>query len=65
MMVLLANFKVFDAVLSLQAAISNMPSQIEFDNPVVFEDAHGYKYPIHLQWTDSWDVCRTEFSRID
>ena len=32
------------------------PRQVEYDQPVTFEDAHGTLFPVLVQWIDSWEV---------
>lgn len=63
-MILMTNFRVFDTVLGL----SRMPRQVEFDNPITFEDAHNRLCPLNMQWLDTWEhfetVLKWKFSNV-
>lgn len=39
-----------------------IPSQILFSQPVTFEDAHGFKMPIHTECIISWGVVQLVLS---
>ncbi|KAB5528937.1 hypothetical protein GE09DRAFT_402314 [Coniochaeta sp. 2T2.1] len=53
--VLDCNFKVYSAVVEMQKTIrSHLPRQIERNQPVYFEDAHGRVFPLHVEFVDSY-----------
>ncbi|ORY18387.1 hypothetical protein BCR34DRAFT_554139 [Clohesyomyces aquaticus] len=66
MLVLMANCRIFEAIAALHDRIAT--NEVHFDKPAVFEDAHGRLFPIHLQWTDSWeafeDILRCKFKNV-
>lgn len=52
------NFLTYKAVMSLQTSI---PAQLErcwTQEPAILEDALGRIFPVHLEFLDSWEVCR-------
>ena len=50
--ILFSNFRIFDLV----AGCAKVPTQIMFDKPVIFQDAHGRILPVQMAWVDTWDV---------
>lgn len=50
--ILFGNFRIFDLV----AGCTKVPTQMTFDQPVNFQDAHGRMLPIQMAWIDTWDV---------
>lgn len=48
-----SNVKIFTQVLQMQQQMSNIPAQVDLQQPILFEDAHGRKAPLHLEWVNS------------
>lgn len=49
-----SQMETFTAVLQFQQLQANMPPQIERQQPILFEDAHGRLAPFHLEFIDSF-----------
>ncbi|KAF2236202.1 hypothetical protein EV356DRAFT_531139 [Viridothelium virens] len=54
-LILSTNFRIFDLI----ASCSKIPSQLSFEQPVSFQDAHGRMLPIQVAWIDTWDHFET------
>jgi hypothetical protein len=51
------NMKVYQIVLDMQSAIQNqLPAQIDRQQPVYFEDAHGRIAPFHIEFINSLEA---------
>ena len=49
------NLKVYSTILEMEAMIrSHLPPQVERQQPVYFEDAHGRVFPLHIEFVDSF-----------
>lgn len=48
-----SNIKIF---LQTQQLLSNLPAQVDRQQPIVFEDAHGRRTPFHIEFIDSFAV---------
>lgn len=48
------NMRIFDAVTQMQQLLRNIPPQIEREQPVLFEDAHGRLAPFHVEFINSY-----------
>lgn len=49
-----SQMETFTAVLQFQQLQANMPPQIERQQPILFEDAHGRLEPFHLEFINSF-----------
>lgn len=49
-----SQMETFTAVLQFQQLQANMPPQIERQQPILFEDAHGRLAPFHLEFINSF-----------
>ncbi|KAL9095334.1 MAG: hypothetical protein Q9165_002205 [Trypethelium subeluteriae] len=54
-LILPTNFRIFGLV----ANFSKLSSQVSFEQPVTFQDAHGRMLPIQVAWIDTWDHFET------
>ncbi|KAK7713223.1 hypothetical protein SLS63_012126 [Diaporthe eres] len=45
--------RIFDAVTQMQQVLCSIPPQIEREQPVLFEDAHGRLTPFHVEFINS------------
>lgn len=45
--------RIFDAVTQVQQLLCSIPPQIEREQPVLFEDAHGRLTPFHIEFINS------------
>lgn len=45
--------RIFDAVTQMQQLLCSIPPQIEREQPVLFEDAHGRLTPFHVEFINS------------
>lgn len=52
--VLESNLMISKAIMQTQQSQSSIPPQVEFQQPVVFEDAHGRTLPFHLEFINSF-----------
>lgn len=50
------NIKIFDAVTQMQQVLRSIPPQIEREQPVIFEDAHGRITPVHVEFINSFEA---------
>jgi hypothetical protein len=51
------NMKIYQIVLDIQSAIQHqLPAQINRQEPVYFEDAHGRVAPFHIEFVDSLEA---------
>lgn len=48
------NIKIFDGVTQIQQFLYNIPPQVELQQPVIFEDAHGRLSPFHVEFISSF-----------
>lgn len=48
------NAKTFSAVTQMQQVLSSIPPQIQLEQPIVFEDAHGRITPFHVEFINSY-----------
>ncbi|KAK2602929.1 hypothetical protein N8I77_009426 [Diaporthe amygdali] len=48
------NIKIFDGVTQTQQLLYNIPPQVELQQPVIFEDAHGRLSPFHVEFINSF-----------
>ncbi|KUJ20515.1 Metallo-dependent hydrolase [Mollisia scopiformis] len=55
--ILKTNVKIFQAVLQIQHLITNIPGQIERQQPVYMVDALGRASPFHLEFIRSAEAC--------
>lgn len=44
-------------MLDIQHRVTHIPGQVNRQQPVCFEDALGYTYPLHLEAVNSKEVC--------
>lgn len=51
-----SNVKIFAHVLQLQQQLSNLPPQVDRQQPIVFEDAHGRIAPFHVEFINTFAV---------
>ena len=58
------NIKVFQIVLNIQKIITNIPAQIERQQPVWLVDATGRSSPFHLEFVRSAKVWRDHTAKI-
>lgn len=49
-----SNAKIFITVLQMQQLLSNIPPQVDRQQPIVFEDAHGRLLPIYIELINSF-----------
>jgi hypothetical protein len=54
--VLATSMKVYDMVLDMQKLLSQLPPQVDRQQPVYFEDAHGRIAPFHIEFINSFDA---------
>ncbi|KAL1847229.1 hypothetical protein Daus18300_014023 [Diaporthe australafricana] len=50
------NVKIFNSVTQLQQHMYSIPPQVERQQPVLFEDAHGRLTPFHVEFINSYAV---------
>lgn len=50
------NIKILDAVAQMQQLLRSLPPQIEREQPVIFEDAHGRITPVHVEFVNSFEA---------
>jgi hypothetical protein len=50
------NMKIYSIVLDLQKLQHDLPAQIDRQQPVLFEDAHGRVAPFHVEFIISFEV---------
>lgn len=51
--------KVYELVVNMQKALqTQLPPQIDRQQPVYFEDAHGRIAPLHIEFIDSFEAFR-------
>lgn len=66
--VLQSQMETFTAVLQFQQLQANMPPQIERQQPILFEDAHGRLAPFHLEFINSFPafqaVLEVRFAQV-
>lgn len=48
------NIRIFEAVTQMQQLMCSIPPQIEREQPVLFEDAHGRLTPFHVEFINSY-----------
>lgn len=48
--------RIFDAVIQIQQLLCTIPPQIEREQPVLFEDAHGRLTPFYVDFINSYDA---------
>lgn len=48
------HIKIFDAITQMKHLLLSLPPQIEREQPVLFEDAHGRIAPFHVEFIDSF-----------
>lgn len=48
--------RIFDAVTQMQQLLCSIPPQIEREQPVLFEDAHGRLTPFHVEFINSYNA---------
>lgn len=51
-----SNVKIFTTVLQMQQQLSSLPVQIDRQQPIIFEDAHGRLTPFHIEFINSFEV---------
>lgn len=51
-----SNARIFTTILQMQQQISNLPAQIDRQQPIIFEDAHGRLTPFHIEFINSFAV---------
>lgn len=51
-----SNVKIFNSVMQMQALLSKLPAQVDRQQPVIFEDAHGRRAPFHVEFINSFAV---------
>ncbi|KAE8442530.1 hypothetical protein EG329_003245 [Mollisiaceae sp. DMI_Dod_QoI] len=54
--VLDTNMKIYSIVLNMQELQQNMPPQIDRQQPVIFDDAHGRIAPFHVEFINSFEA---------
>lgn len=54
--VLTTNMKIYELVLDMQKLHSSIPPQINRQQPVYFEDAHGRIAPFHIEFINSFEA---------
>jgi hypothetical protein len=50
------NMKVYQMVLDMQSSMHQLPSQINRQQPIYFEDAHGRLAPFHIEFINSLEA---------
>jgi hypothetical protein len=50
------NLRIYHAVIDLQQSANRLPAQVEFQPPVILEDALGRRAPFHLEFVTSHKV---------
>lgn len=50
------NMKIFNSVTQLQQHLCSIPPQVERQQPILFEDAHGRLTPFHVEFINSYAV---------
>lgn len=53
------NIKTFDVVTQMQQILRSIPPQIERQQPVIFEDAHGRITPVHIEFINSFEAFQS------
>lgn len=48
------NIRIFEAITQMQQLLCKIPPQIEHEQPVLFEDAHGRLAPFHVEFINSY-----------
>ncbi len=48
--------KIYSMVIEMQKIQGRVPSQVDRQHPVYFEDAHGRVSPFHTEFIDSFEV---------
>jgi hypothetical protein len=56
--VLASNMKIYNLVLDIQRLQCRVPPQVERQQPVYFEDAHGRVAPFHIEFINSFEAFR-------
>lgn len=51
-----SNVKIFAKVLQMQQHVSKLPAQVDRQQPIVFEDAHGRITPFHVEFINTFAV---------
>lgn len=51
-----SNAQIFTTVLQMQQVLSNLPAQVDRQQPIIFEDAHGRLAPFHVEFVNSFAV---------
>ena len=51
-----SNIKISTTVLHMHQILSNLPAQVDRQQPIVFEDAHGRLVPFHVEFINSFAV---------
>lgn len=54
--ILESNMRVFATVLQIQQVLSEIPAQVNLQQPVILEDAHGRLAPFHIEFINSFTV---------
>lgn len=54
--VLSTNVKIYEMILDMQKLQSQLPPQVDRQQPVYFEDAHGRIAPFHVEFINSFDA---------
>lgn len=49
-----SNIRIFAKVLQMQQQLSNLPAQVDRQQPIVFEDAHGRIAPFHVEFINTF-----------
>ncbi|KAK2597587.1 hypothetical protein N8I77_012365 [Diaporthe amygdali] len=49
-----SNMRIFATVLQMQQGLSQIPAQVDRQQPVIFEDAHGRLAPFHVEFINSF-----------
>ncbi|ROV92418.1 hypothetical protein VPNG_09580 [Cytospora leucostoma] len=52
--ILETNLREYDTVMQIQQLLSSIPSQVERQQPVLLEDAHGRHFPFHIEFINSF-----------
>lgn len=50
------NMKMYSILLDMQKLQRNIPPQINLQQPVLFDDAHGRIFPFHLEFINSFEA---------
>jgi hypothetical protein len=50
------NMKIYKLVMQMQTLMAQLPPQIERQQPIQFEDAHGRVAPFHVEFISSFDA---------